>query len=264
VRHSRFSHHFVLIGVLALLITACGSADGGDESTTTTGTSGSTRPTPTTTAPSEDGALVSPEFIQGAIPGELLVLLVGHAAPEAGPLTVRAQATNATVTVDPEIISGDEIAEVTVVPAPTVTESAMTITIDLVQGDQSYSWSRTVNVLPWEDDRGEQAEEILSLFTGWLAENRPELGVTPETELDGTLLAPELLVVSHYGFFGEEWELGLSWHVMLPPDDFSELYLRPRSELGPTMAFRIDSWQTALETGVAEVKEVAPPAEVVR
>jgi hypothetical protein len=263
VRYSRFSHRLVLIAVLLLLMTACGGA-GGDEITTTTGTPSPTRPTPTTTAPTEDGALVSPEFIQGAIPGELLVLLVGNTAPESGPLTVTAQATNATVTVDPETISGDEIAEVTVVPAPTDTDSEITITIEVMQGEESHSWSRTVTVLPWENDRGEQAEEILSLFTGWLAENRPELGVTPETQFNGTFLAPELLVVSHYGFFSEEWELGLSWHVMLPPDDFSELYLRPRTELGPTMAFRIDSWQTALETGVAEVNEVAPPAEVVR
>ena len=248
--------------ILPLVLTGCAGAS---ELATTTSAPTSTRPTPTTTAQSEESVLVSPEFIQGAIPGERLVLLVGNADAEAGQLTIAADATNASVTIDPSTIGGDQVAEVTVVPAATRTESETAITIDVVQENgQSLSWNRTVTVLPWDDDRGEQARDILALFTTWLAENRPELGVTPETEFEGTFLAPQLLVVSHYGFFSEEWEIGLAWHVMLPPDDFSEIYLRPRSELRPAMAFRINSWQTAQESGSAQVSEVAPPAEVVR
>lgn len=44
----------------------------------------------------------------------------------------------------------------------------------------------------------------------------------------------------------------------------AEIYLRPRSALWPTHAFRIESWQTSLDTGRIEVAEVEPPAEVVR
>jgi hypothetical protein len=71
-------------------------------------------------------------------------------------------------------------------------------------------------------------------------------------------------VVSHYEFTNDDYELGLSWHIMVPPDDWSELYLRPRDELNPTRAFRMSSWSAAMEGGEVEFTEVSPPAEVVR
>lgn len=250
--------------LMAGLVGACA---GGSEATTTT----TIRPTPTRPAPAPtttlapaQGVVFSPEFIQGVIPGAEIVLLVGNTDPEAGPLTVTAEATNATVTIEQSTVSGAEVAEVTVVPAPTDVEVDMAIRIDAVQRGETSSSTWTVNVVPWQDDRGAQARDILGLYTSWLADNHPDLGVTPATDFQGTFVAPQLLVVSHYAFFSEDWELGLSWHIMLPPDDFSELYLRPRSELRPTMALRIESWQKALQSGSAEISEVPPPVEVVR
>jgi hypothetical protein len=208
--------------------------------------------------------VVSPEFIQGAIPGAEVVLLVSQTDETAGAAMVTASAPGATVAARPSEISGTEVAEVTVIPEAATTETELTISIEVAIGGTTHSVSRTTQVLTWEDDRAEQASEILDLFTSWLAENRSDLGITPETEFEGTLLAPQLLVVSHYGFFNDEWEIGLSWHVMIPPDDFSEVYLRPRSALRPTLAFRIGSWQTALDTGDYQIAEVEPPFEVVR
>jgi hypothetical protein len=193
-----------------------------------------------------------------------VVLLVSQNDETAGEATVTAIAPGAEVTVRTPGISGAEVAEVSVVPEATTTETELTVTIEIATDDTTHTVTRTATVLPWEDDRAEQASEILGLFTSWLAQHRPELGVTPATQFDGTFLAPELLVVSHYGFFNDQWEIGLSWHVMIPPDDFSEVYLRPRSGLRPTLAFRIDSWQTALDTGEYQVAEVDPVLEVVR
>jgi hypothetical protein len=252
--------------VLSILVAALVDGCAGEGESTTTVPPVPTRvtPVPTTTVTPDQGVVFSPEFIQGAIPDELLVLLVGNTDPGAGPLTITAEATNASVTIEPSTLNGGEVAEVTVAPAAVDDESEMAIRIDATRGGETSSSSWTVDVLPWEDELEGQAREILLLFTTWLAENRPDLGVTPKAEFEGTFVAPELLVVSHYAFFSEEWELGLSWHIMLPPDDFSELYLRPRSELTPKMAFRIDSWQTALQSGSADIIEVPPPVEVVR
>jgi hypothetical protein len=216
-----------------------------------------------TTAPTGD-VIVAPEFIQGAIPGAKVVLLVSQASESAGEATVTAAAPGATVSVDPLRISGEGVAEVTVIPEAATSERELAITIEVVGDAGTHTLTRTTRVLPWEDDRGDQAREVLGLFTIWLAENRPELGVTPDIDLDGTYLAPQLLVASHYGFFNDQWEIGLAWHVMIPPDDFSEIYLRPRSDLRPTHAFRIGSWQTALTSGQYEVVEIDPPTEVIR
>lgn len=240
-----------------LLLFLVGACNGSGTPTT------STRPVPTTNAPNGE-VVVSPEFVQGAIPGAEVVLLVSQDDETAGVAMVTASASGAEVTVRPSEISGTEVAEVAVVPEATSTETELAIRIEVATETSTHSVTRTATVLPWEDDRAQQAVEILGLFTPWLAENRPELDVTPETEFEGTFLAPQLLVVSHYGFFDDDWEIGLSWHVMIPPDDFAEVYLRPRSALRPTLAFRIGSWQTALDTGDYQIAEVEPPFEVVR
>lgn len=54
-------------------------------------------------------------------------------------------------------------------------------------------------------------------------------------------MQPHILVVSHYLFFSEEWEMGLQWHIMIAPYDWARIYLRPRAEVQPTHAFEITS-----------------------
>lgn len=71
-------------------------------------------------------------------------------------------------------------------------------------------------------------------------------------------------MVSHYTFYSPDWEVGAAWHIMVPPDDFAEVYLRSRGELRPSLGFRLDSWQTALEAGDLTITEIDPPMEVVR
>jgi hypothetical protein len=249
--------------LVVFTLTACAETS----ATTTSRSSDSTTTTATPTTSDGTGVpemVVSPEFINGAIPDSRLVLLVGLADSDQGPVTITAEAETAEVAVDPPTIDGTEIAEVTVVPGPTEIDTTIDVTVTATSGDQTSSIVRTVDIVPWEDDREDQAREILGLFVEWLADARPEFGITSDTSFSGTLTAPLLLIVSHYAFFTDEWEVGVSWHIMIPPDDFAEMYLRPRTAMQPTYAFRIDSWQTALETGTYAVSEVAPPAEVVR
>lgn len=246
-----------VVALAAVMLAFASSCGDSEESTTTIDL-------PTTSPTVAPEILLLPEFVRGVIPGAQLLLLVTPADPAAGPIVITAEAPGAEVTVEPAEISGTQIAEVTIVPLEAASDSVLTATITASAGGQSRSVTREMNVLPWDDDRGEQGAQILGLFTPWLAENHAELGITPDTVFSGTHVAPELLVVSHYLFLNEEWEAGVSWHIMIPPDDFAELYLRPRDEMRPTRAFRIGSWQTALETGEYEVEEVTPPADVVR
>lgn len=205
---------------------------------------------------------VAPEFVQGTIPGAPLVLLV--TLIEGDEATLSATGDGAEVSVAPDRIGAGEVAEVTVVASPTEEETELGVTIVATADGGTSEVNRTVTVLPWPDDRSQQARGVLALFAVWLGENRPALGIAEEIAVTGSFTAPLLLVVSHYTFWTDEWEMGLSWHVMVPPDDFAELYLRPREELIPTMAFRLGSWQTALETGQVDITEVPPPPEVVR
>jgi len=256
----------ISMSLVLIVSTGCGAMSSSTTrpSDRTTTTVVPPAPTSTSEASGSPQIVVSPEFINGAIPDSRLVLLVSLAASDGGPVTVTGEAPIALVTVDPSTISGDEVAEVTVVPGPTDTETTIDVTVSAAVGDRTTSVTRTVTIEPWEDDREEQGRRILGLFVDELADVHPELGLTHETSFIGTYTAPLLLIVSHYGFYSDDWEVGVSWHIMIPPDDFAELYLRPRTSLTPTRAFRIDSWQTALETGAYTVTEIEPPAEVVR
>jgi predicted secreted protein len=98
------------------------------------------------------------------------------------------------------------------------------------------------DVYPEEDLLGDLPASYRDRFIPYLEMNYPELGITSETVWKGTIVRPRILVVSHYLFFSEQWEMGLSWHVMIPPYDFAEIYLRRRdSDLSSTYAFKINS-----------------------
>lgn len=212
--------------------------------------------------------IVEPEFVQGVIPGQRLVMLVtiedtSSDAPEA---EVTAVAAGGQVSVDPQSIGVGEVAEVTYIADPVAGEQEvpMTMTITATRGSVVHEHEVATVVVPWEDSLAITASEILALYRPWLAETHPELGIESDTELDGTFVAPNLLVVSHYAFFNEDWEVGVAWHIMTAPDDWAEIYLRPRDEISPSTAFRLNSWSTALGGGAFEIEEVPAPDQVVR
>lgn len=219
-------------------------------------------------APVSDGfeLRVSPEFVQGAIPGAATGVLVTIADDDESdaPVVLTASADGAQVTIERGQISEGEVAEVTVVADPATAERPLNITVTGRRGDVEQAATRSTTVFPWEDDRGVFAAQLLDLFTIWLADQQPALGIDADTEFTGSFVAPGLLVVSHYLFMSDEWEVGLSWHIMVAPDDWAEIYLRPRREAAPTLAFRLASQQAALDDGIVTISAVPPPSEVVR
>jgi len=211
--------------------------------------------------------LVGPEFVNGAVPGGTMSLLVAfeqeHDSDD--PVHLSASAAGAVVVVEPSAIVAGEVAEVRITPQPVATgDTVISVAVRATRGDVIETVSRDVTVFDWEDDRGPQARALLDVFLEWLATNRPDLGLGPETLTEGSMVAPGLLVVSHYCFVTDDWEIGLSWHIMIPPDDWAEIYLRPRGAWSPTEAFRLSSQRAALEDGLVEIAEVAPPTEIAR
>jgi hypothetical protein len=206
--------------------------------------------------------LVSPEFVQGVIPDTPISVLAAVESEDDTPVTIAASYNGGDVEVEPAEIAPGEVAEVTFVARPG--ETATELTISATRGGLDNKATRSFVVFPWEDDREETARDLLALFLQWLDRTIPRLGIGPDRDFDGVFVAPQLLVVSHYEFFDSDYELGLSWHVMIAPDDWAELYIRPRYSFHPVRAFRLSSWSTALAGGEVEFTEVPPPAEVVR
>jgi hypothetical protein len=222
---------------------------------------------PTAQPTSSPGAVeftldVAPATVIGrAIAGEPVVLLVTASGdPSDGNVTITADAPGATGSFDPVAQPPGMVGEVTVVPDETPLEEG---TIDVtVAGSRSgieQRQIRTLAVSPGEDTLASEADTLLRRFTEWLAAEHPDLGIGAETRWEGSP-GGWVLVVSHYQYVSDEWELGLDWHVMIAPHDWARIYLRHRwTESAPSAAFEIAS-----VSGGLEPHEIDPPESVWR
>lgn len=185
-----------------------------------------------------------PATMHGAIPGQMCVFLVSVKGG-IGRVRISATAPGSTVTVAPQEITSNQVAEITLIP---IEAGNVTITVTGKRSGFQRSKTSTFEVFEGgivdgeEDPLGALATEIRDKFIPWLAENHPELGITGETEWTGTIVTPRWLVVMHYLFFSEDWEMHVSWHVMIPPHDWARIDLRHRfTEVQPSYAFEISS-----------------------
>ena len=203
--------------------------------------------------------VVTPEEINGnAIVGQQIIYLVSIEDDQGeGPIRIMASGLNCTTWVKPENVEG-EYAEVYV--APDVENEGKIVNVTITASRDGYEKSKTVSfeVVPGEDDRGPKATEVREKFIPWLAENMPELGITADTVWEGSTVSPQWLVVSHYLFISEEWEMHVSWHIMIPPHDWARIDLRKRyDENKPSYAFEISSIAANNEPIAIEVPEDA-------
>jgi hypothetical protein len=223
--------------------------------------------TPTAQPTSSPGAVeftldVAPATVIGrAIEGEPVVILVTASGnPSAGDVTITADAPGATVSIDPVALPPGMVGEVTVVPDEiSLEEGTINVTVAGSRSGIEQRQIRTIAVSPGEDTLASEADILLGRFTEWLAAERPDLGIGPETRWEGSP-GGWVLVVNHYQYVSDEWELGLDWHVMIAPDDWARIYLRHRwTEAAPSAAFEIPSVSEGLPP-----QEIDPPESVWR
>lgn len=213
-----------------------------------------------------DWALVrSPEFVNRVIPGDrpLAIVAVEGDAEARVELVATIDLAGATASVVPASLQPGEAGEVWVSLPPTNTESPFEVTVTGTGDGVDRSIVIGATAIPGSDDLAATATEIVAVFLDELGGAVPGLPSDPAELGTGTPVAG-LLVVSHYAWFTDEFEIGLAWHIMVAPDDWAELTMRPRDELQPTRAFRLDSWSTALAGGAATIAEIEPPPEVMR
>jgi len=189
-----------------------------------------------------------------------LVTITDEGQESQFPVHISATAPGTEVVIYKEDIFSGQVAEVVVIPAQESIGNTIEVTIIGNWGSASDEKTVSFDVAEGEDDRQEYAEDLLDRFVPWLATNHPELGITEDTAWNGTIVSPVWLVVSHYLFFSEEWEVHLSWHIMVPPHDWAKIDLRHRfTELNPSYAFEISS-----VNATSEPVPIEPPDKVWR
>jgi len=207
---------------------------------------------------------VIPEQLGGpSIAGQhsvFLVTITGVGQANQLPARISAKAPDAEVVIHQQDIVEGQVAEVVVIPAQASINKTIEVTITGNLSSLIDERAVSFDVVEGEDGLQEYAAEVLDRFVPWLATNHPELGITDDTEWNGTIVSPKWLVVSHYLFFSEEWEVHISWHVTIPPYDWAKIDLRHRfDELEPSYAFEISSLSAA-----GEPVPIEPPETIWR
>lgn len=231
-----------------LLVTSC-AGEGGSSS------SSSTSP------PDADLQLrMAPSEYFPVVPGQLFVVLVSPSGGEES-VAMKASVTGAG-TVEPATaqVEPGEVAEFTLVADPE--DIGTTVTLDLAAecGDSRVARSMEIEVVDWDDTIQSQAIELRERFVSHLEAEMPELGISQATEWVPSITKPQILVVMHYLFFSDDWEMGIMWHVTVPEHAWSRMYLRPRDQMQPTVGLEIPSYPDSESAPVPW----EPPAEVDR
>lgn len=189
---------------------------------------------------------IVPQQLNGfAIAGQrccFLVTLNGVSQPLADPARISATVEGATVAVRNGNMQDGPVAEIIVRPEVASVGRTVTVTFIGQLGSATGQKQVSFDVIEGEDDRQAYASELQARFIAYLAAKRPDLGITAQTRWTGTMVSPQWLVVSHYLFFSDEWEMHVAWHIMIPPSDWARIDLRRRyQEQKPSQAFEISS-----------------------
>jgi len=203
---------------------------------------------------------VVPETVQDTVPGQHCVLLVSISGGSE-PVEISARAGISQVDVVPQDIAPGQVAEATVIPDESLV--GQTLSVDIV--GKRHGMTQTAKVTlevqkglagPATSEMAQLAAELRDKFIPWLAANHPELGITQTTQWTSVVVLPHIMVVMYHLFFSDEWEMGIRWHVTIPPHDWVEIYLRHRGdEIQPSHAFKISSREAQAEPQPVEPEE---------
>lgn len=171
-------------------------------------------------------------------------------------VSISATVPNAEVVVNYPSIKSGEVAEVVVIPNQLTENTNLTLTIQGIRNGFEQTKTITIEVFAGEDGIGDLAAEMRDKFIPWVATNYPELNITNQTNWSGTIVNPRILVVMHYIFFSDSWELYLTWHVTIQPHDWARIYLRQRFvDTSPSFGFEIPSVQGQEEPIAIEIPD---------
>ena len=127
-------------------------------------------------------------------------------------------------------------------------------------GDLKVSDTAIIRVVNWTLDDSDYAETIIEPFVSYFSQNKPDFQINENTTWEGISSGIEILIVEHFLFKSDLWELEVSWHVMIAPYDWVSVYLRQRSDFTPIWGGKIESWSNGNHT----IVEVNQPTEVYR
>jgi hypothetical protein len=146
-----------------------------------------------------------------SIPGQKCLFLVtveeNQTCIGSKPVTVSTTSPDCEVAIFPQSITFGQVAELTVMPTKANIGKNVTITLQGERQGLKQTETITVEVIKGENTLELEAASMRDKFTQWLSTTYPELGITSETTWTDTIVNPRILVVMHYIFLSEDWEM---------------------------------------------------------
>jgi hypothetical protein len=93
-----------------------------------------------------------------------------------------------------------------------------------------------IEMLPWGGAVPDYAQAKRDELLEWVEATHSEFGRLSAQKWYPYMTYPGILVVEHWTFLNEEWEMRVCFHVMIPPYDWSMIQLRERGEVYPIFA----------------------------
>ena len=134
------------------------------------------------------------------------------------------------------------------------------INLEIIDKEINLESSAIVEVIDWGAKNITEVEGMRDTFVSYLSSNKSSFGINESITWEGFDNAPQILIVEHYLFRSNNWELALSRHVMIAPHDWVRVYLRPRNQITPIWAGIIESWSSSNHS----ITELEPPTTIYR
>jgi len=86
----------------------------------------------------------------------------------------------------------------------------------------------------------------------WIEAEHPEFGTFSGENSFPYVTYPAHLIVEHWTFLYEKWEMRICYHVTIPPHNWSKVWLRPRGEVDAVFAAKREYNGTAYEIPIED------------
>ena len=117
-----------------------------------------------------------------------------------------------------------------------------------------------IDVVNWTTSNEENIIALRDYFVHYIETNTTIPNLNSSTNWTFCGSPAQILIVEHYLFRSDYWEIEVSRHVMIAPHDWVQIYIRPRNQSTPIWSAKIDSWST----DNTSIYEISPPTEVFR
>jgi len=140
--------------------------------------------------------------------------------------------------------AASDIAELSIRPTASVNAGTYQIDVvgchvsDVVSPDSYQTVSLEVEIIPWGIPDPRYAVIKRDPLVEWIEDTHPEFGSFSGMQWYPYITYPGILVVEHWTFLNDDWEMRICFHVMIPPYDWSMIQLRRHGEWDPIFAAR--------------------------